>query len=493
MAPFGRLLPTETLSISLRAFSLASCPTPNTAAAYDAFDYGVLKVLCIDYLNNSACMLLARAPTCARPGCGQAASIGARAHGSTAAHVPVCSERCGYELIGPKRGADDDVDAADERDAAHQQMLVQRQEEKRRFDDMAKMTAIMQELINLRARLPEMTELEVSTATMGIGRRISPGGSGMAQRIDAIILDAHVVIGHIIRNETYDMTIVRQRLATLREDIAANATLDAFDATDVGRAAKKAGVSDDVRQMAAYTRFPVQTIATFTLDGVGSYDTLFCIEETGHIASMNLLEFSYSDRFAVYRKDGTKISNSTDLLPLVKQYHKLYENGISLIGSAKNIWHIDWNSPRAQKTIWGMSNGERLDISIIDQFRYKFIANGAHFALIKQVETNPNGGYYDYWRSGVEFRGEKVSWPYHSNSTYHPNTVTIDAGGNVWVADAKNLRVFTANGDFISSIDIPYNVGINADADGNVWLISARSWYRTFTNFRLVPATQYRA
>jgi hypothetical protein len=76
---------------------------------------------------------------CARPGCGLTVATVLLVDGRRVAEV--CSERCGYELIGPKRGAEDDTSA--ERNAAHQREAVRRMHDSQRFGDMAKLAAAL--------------------------------------------------------------------------------------------------------------------------------------------------------------------------------------------------------------------------------------------------------------------------------------------------------------------------------------------------------------
>ena len=168
--------------------------------------------------------------TCARPGCGLTAATTLLVDGRRVAAV--CSERCGYELIGPKRGAEDDASA--ERNAAHQREAVRRMHDGRRFSDVANLAAALAELGAVRARLHT------------IGRRIARDGRDLEQRVEAVIFDIVTAINHIIRDEPYQMPAITAKLAKLRADIAADHALNVFDVV-TGRALKSAGVPDDVR------------------------------------------------------------------------------------------------------------------------------------------------------------------------------------------------------------------------------------------------------
>jgi len=436
--------------------------------------------------------LIGAAPVCARPGCGQTASIGARVEGSSVAHVPVCSERCGYELIGPKRGATDDD--ADERAAAHQQLLVRRQHDKKRFGDLVKMSDIMAKLGRLRARLPEMTELEVATATLAIGRRLAEDGSDIERRIDAALADAHVVVDHILKDEPYDMQTIAARMDALRRDIAADVALDAFDATDVGRAAKAAGVPDDARQLAAYKANPIQKLATFVMavydDG---YFKFYEVPGKDIISAAGLF----------YRKGGAlidpgsvvggKLSEQTDDLRHFADF-RAYLDMDPVDG-----WTVDLaNSDKTRTKVWGKRRDETdAVIAVYLDLDEVFVARGRHAAVFKLspdrtvVTYTPVGGQPGQIATAARSSGGSWWLGQHRHLHYR---VTIDMGGNVWLVDGVGMHVLSATGYHIGSVLDSRIFAVTSSADGTVWaLVADRNAVdqSSCVQFGLVPDAEY--
>lgn len=140
------------------------------------------------------------------------------------------------------------------------ELIAARKEQERRMDDIAELGRQMLQLVQLRKSVFSMTPLELSTATLTIGRRFDESGQDAATFVDTTIDMVIAQLQRIRSGTDYDMDIVHKRMAQLRGGLAADASLDDFDAA-TGFALKKAGMPDDARQLAAYRANPVQIVA----------------------------------------------------------------------------------------------------------------------------------------------------------------------------------------------------------------------------------------
>ena len=294
---------------------------------------------------------------CTRPGCGLTAATTLLVDGRRVAAV--CSERCGYELIGPKRSADDASDTAATASGDEKRQDVYREMDKSRYyadlrsmvlsiryvfgmlrtyggtidanqfatlarmrwilhqiinqgkyrvfntkywmkqanidydttppvigdktkqlDDMVTMANTLLDLVELARRVDELTPLAVSGTTMSIGRRMDRGGSDLKRRIDEAIAAAVATIDQIAENKPYDMNSVEVLLSKLRDDIAADEVLDIFDDTVAGKAAKQAGIPDELRLLIAMRENPLEIVGTIRMQ---KEITWMCVTEYGFI------------------------------------------------------------------------------------------------------------------------------------------------------------------------------------------------------------------
>jgi len=434
-------------------------------------------------------MSLACVPTCARPGCGQAASTSARPVGSDAAYMPVCSQRCGYELIGPKRSAadaaadDSDVDDGSGGGAARQLVLANLQKEGKRLDDLAKMANTLASLSRLRARMRDETNLEISAATMTIGRRLDVDGSTIAQRLEIAIEDAIVIIRQIADRRAYDMTIIARQMERLRDDIAADGSLDMYDATDDGQAAKAAGVDDDARLVAAYRANRIQKVAEFDVtDHYHKNRPFFELGNSGLIYISNV--FHRPNGVTMSADDASK-RGYFQVNALLPKYIGTYTRGAQIDPAS------EWTFDEAQRKV----HNKRTDQSDLIPEGSKFVSFRQHAAVFS-AEKQTSGGFktsYFKFVDGANKPVLKASWMI--DKVYLHTPITLDADGNVWAIGASNtLRVFNADGVPISSM---YGVKIRALASaaiGGVWaLVKVQSprFARFYcANFRLVPAAE---
>lgn len=137
--------------------------------------------------------------------------------------------------------------------------------DERQLTDMKIMAKLLERLSHLRAHAANMAPLEVASATLPIGRRLGVNSddavSDVERRIEAAIRAVVATIEDIAAGRPYDMDVVRPLMAKLRDDIAADGVLDAFDATPAGQSAKLLGVPDDARSLMAYRANPVEKVA----------------------------------------------------------------------------------------------------------------------------------------------------------------------------------------------------------------------------------------
>jgi len=237
-----------------------------------------------------------------------------------------------YELIGPKRGADDD--AAAERDAARQQLLNQRQEAKKRFTDMAKLAKALLQLIKLRARPRGMSNAYVATATLKIGRRLASGDAGVDDGIDTIIAGALAVVDDMIDQKPYNASFVQDAMVKFRDALAADAALDAFDATPAGQSDLVRRMNDDERQLLAYRVNPLEKYLQF--DAINPF--MFVIDlGDGRIVT-------FEDRLYnsnIYR-DGKFIGGRIDVAQYDNLYAKntIFQPNSSFLSIASNSYNL---------------------------------------------------------------------------------------------------------------------------------------------------------
>jgi hypothetical protein len=367
---------------------------------------------------------------------------------------------------------------------------VQRQQDKERFGDLAKMAASLQKLIDLRLRLRDMSALSVSTASMAIGRRISPGEPSMTARIDRDIATARAAIVQIANNQPYDAAIVAKLMARLRDDIAADATLDAFDATDVGRAAKAAGMPDDVRQLAAYRANPIQKVAEFTVAYFTSLHTtppsffeLFGYDLLTVNGAWITANGDYVSEKSVMARPGALNRYQTQVADIL--------HGISVDPSSN--WSLDMvNSTTQAPTI---VNTDGTTIVLVRQSE-TFVSVGHHAAIFALDKFAQNGGYIEYRRISAGTVETKGKW--FITASYVHTRVALDTDGNVWILRSPTglLSVYNRDGELITENS---NTGIRAlvvSASGGVWALFGRDngyaiIYSRCAKLRLPPAAEY--
>lgn len=397
----------------------------------------------------------------------------------------VCSERCGYELIGPKRGADDSA-AAD--DAAHQQMLVRRQQDKQRFSDLAELSTSLGSLSKLRIRIADMTPLEVSTATLAIGRRLAADGSGMEKRIEAVIFDVHTTIGRIIRGEPYEMPNIRVQLQRLRGDIAADASLDAFDAA-TGYELKLANMPDDARQLVAYRANPVQKLAEFSTYRMGVGDSFFVINGSDNIVVDDLIFRPFGEEMDDRHNESTFRAQLTE---------EKYNFRIKYDRSP--IWRVDSFQEDTYQTIVSIQTDDASKKASFPVDRDSvFVATEQHAAIFSLDAASGHISYRRFNSIKRVFENTAilpVDVPHFSVYAF-----TIDMNGYVWCVDSNDhLFVFSPSGISIAvdATNRPVPVitdrpiqGVAASADGSVWTLSVQRRLTTCIKYRLVPDDEY--
>lgn len=183
-----------------------------------------------------------------------------------------CAEQIRAQLIGmPKRAADDD---ANDNRAELDRIRERRQREEQRFRDLKQLLDWIGALCQIRTKVYAMTPLEVSTATMRIGGRFDDDGSTMAAKIDAIIRRGVEIQANILTDVEYDINEIRMLVRELRDVIADEEMINAFDRLYRPTNSDKSqlfGLPDDVQRLVAARANPIQKIAEFEVDSLDPY------------------------------------------------------------------------------------------------------------------------------------------------------------------------------------------------------------------------------
>jgi hypothetical protein len=493
---------------------------------------------------------------CARPGCDLAAATSLLVDGRHVAAV--CSERCGYELIGPKRSADDMSDAAAGGDDKRQDVVYRELDKKRYLDlsgialfifdicnrhkafpaepntnhiatlarmrlvlhqiinrkqykvfdlhywrkqadidyeaipsitsdeserlgDMAKMSSLLQQLADLAHRLDELTPLGVAGATLQIGRRLDRSGSDLKRRIDEAIAVAVATIDQIAENEPYDMNSVEVLLSKLRNDIAADDSLDEFDRTDAGRAAKYVGLPDDVRLLIQLRSSPVEVVGAIPMR---KKITWMCVTEHGYM--------SYNDG-SLY-PDYVKIGINSDRakhLDAVRSRNK-YE------GAAFGPNSVREHRGAHIGPTWGTA-----PVTIVNP-RALILATGSYEAAVfldfpfADNTLYPNSVVCKLRKASIADIKLVAQYTVHYNTfTFRPSHMAIDANGFLWCictqADNTNrIIVVDARGRILDDVSFRDNTidCICAGVEG-VWIAVSFNSKHEIKHLRLAPTYNY--
>jgi hypothetical protein len=418
---------------------------------------------------------------CARPGCGLTAATTLLVDGRRVAEV--CSERCGYELIGPKRSAEDDASA--ERNAAHQREAVRRMHDSQRFGDMAKLAAALAELGTVRARLHAMSPIEVATATMEIGRRIARDGRDIEQRVEAVIFDAVTAINHIVRDEPYQMPDIAAELAKLRADIAADNALDVFDGV-TGRALKAAGVPDDVRQLAAYRTRPVEIMAMFrvTVNLALAREKAFYEDHQKHTIVIENQAFQRNGKLLSSSPDRTRLQDICE----TAGFRPGSEVDLMRWHSANNWFTI--NLAHNPAVIVPLRNAESPSVFVTNKQHAGSFAWSDATEVLSYARFNPaTKAFEPPVVLPITIRGHSA--------------ISIDSDGNTWIVATNGLYVLSPSGTPLSVdaagrpapvIAFPLFFMVAAASDEGVWVVKTTAHSPAdCTKLRVVPYATYTA
>jgi hypothetical protein len=494
---------------------------------------------------------------CARPGCDLAAATSLLVDGRHVAAV--CSERCGYELIGPKRSADDMSDAAAGGDDKRQD-VVYRELDKKRYADLAEMAVFIQDICNrhkdspdkpntnhiatlakmrwilhqiidqkkykvhsldywrnradiqydavpsitrdeskrlgdmnvtagmlrqlagLASKIDVMHPMTVTGTMLQIGRRLNRSGSDLKQRIDVVIAAAVATIDRIAENKPYVMNSIGELLFKLRDDIAADYVLDTFDDSDAGRAAKYAGIPDDVRFLVALRADPIETLALFITNRV----TSMCATEYG---------------FLQLRDDGSEywaqISGKTDEQKHRHAIETRFNDNSKSFGP--NV--VRYYDGFFFYIIGRKGTPRRMN------FRARHLATGLYYAEIfldcEEYDNTfmPESLVCKIWKAHDDLSGDDFVAEFTVRSgdiQFRGKNMAIDAKGYLWFActmgaDAA-VAVFDKKGTMITKKRLE-NTVINcicAAVDG-IWMATTKEGVNYITLLRLAPDYNYSA
>jgi len=425
---------------------------------------------------------------CATAACGKPATHQAIRRGQIVGFV------CGECRIGANGGAMSAGGGA--------AMLAKRQDQERRASDIELMATSLGKLAHLRSYMYQLTPLELSTTTLAIGRNFGESGDDAANFVDQTISDVIDLIQRIHSGAPYTMDLVRKRMAKLREDLAADASLDAFDAA-VGPDASRL-MSEDSRRLAAYRANPVQIIAELNdVSGTANINELvqtnsrlratndvigifpyFAIDFYGLTENINRVRISDDpDKLADSAFDGTwylsgasSLYHNYDRTVIYAKPDTLVQPAIARGNYLCSFYTLGdivkcrvFRADKASKTFVELS-----DVTIYDRVPAEFPIFDQSRFLVPLPFARP---------------AKKLS--------AHVARVAIDADANIWHVDkpaqydtGDAVIVRNSNGTRIASIKMPGCFAICAAADG-VWVASASGGVMKFTNMRLVPSEVY--
>lgn len=200
------------------------------------------------------------APTCAKPATGEMVDAATK---QFVAHV--CSQACGVALIGmPKRAADDDDDARKRAAVGEnpRELLRKQIRYSRALAVCYEIYSTLNKVIATAGRIPrwnlELTVLDATAKTLTIGSQVASAQTAQ-NRLNELIVKLIAALGNMQAKLPYTDVDIDGALKTIRDGLADEMTLDAFD--DITNGRLRNTVVDDVRRMIARRANGVQVIA----------------------------------------------------------------------------------------------------------------------------------------------------------------------------------------------------------------------------------------
>jgi len=422
----------------------------------------------LDYFRFMASKIL-----CTTSACGKPATHRAIRRGQTVGFV------CGECRIGPNIDGQDPTD--------------RRKDQERRAADVERLVASLQRLTQLRAEVFSLSPLQLSTATLAIGRRFDSAGNDAADFIDKTIDEVMALIQRIRTGEDYTMDVVAKRMALLRDGLAADASLDAFDAA-VGPDMRRF-MSDDARQLAAYRANPVQKIALLRDFGIDHVNSVVSFKRRLLVSSTGI---GFPDNYAIdYR------GNRTDMLPRYSFSNFASSvDGRWVSDGSGSIYHdsdptITYPMP-VSVTEYAVSRGDYIcfvnnDSTVISCRVFR--ADKPSRTFVAQ-SAEPIDIYENPKRRILHPINEL---PLSMRVGEFLNRIAIDVNGNIWhIQESANERskgtaliVLNSGGNRIARVEEPGCFAVSAGIDG-VWVASYVDYAQVmYTNYRLVPPAEY--
>lgn len=374
--------------------------------------------------------------------------------------------------------------------------------DERQLTDMKIMAKLLEQLSHLRAHAANMAPLEVASATLPIGRRLGVNSddavSDVERRIEAAIRAVVATIEDIAAGRPYDMDVVRPLMAKLRDDIAADGVLDAFDATPAGQSAKLLGVPDDARSLIAYRANPVEKVAEIATN---QSVNVLCASQYGFVSAGEV--YYELNRRTSFVQTG----HTTD----AQKHAAIVTNAINFADHFHAV-----SGPNAQWIVKMRDSGS-IAIRTIRSAQDDVISNGRDVVLttgsymIRVSEDfnaitrffGYNGIKIDVWKAnnadGTSNRlvvGKARGGP---RFLLREDRMAVDADGNLWCicwmpGQSTYVIVYNQTGDKIAQFDeagVRYG-GICAGI-GCVWIGIERGSQNYIVQYRLAPSAAYNA
>lgn len=406
-------------------------------------------------------------------------------------------------------------------------LLARRKDQEQRAWAISELGASLSKLGALRAMSYKLAPLELSTASMRIGRRFDDTGDDAAAFLDATIDGVIAQLQRVRAGDSYDMDFVHAQMAKLRDGLAADASLDDFD-----RTTGPTPLPEDVRQLVAYRAYPVQTLALFVVTSLRTAEISRIIDTSEPLSvtrssigfyTAGMFEFGSNKRMWKEVPDkgpGEICTTSTGA------WRRSMRNGYMFHTSAQEI---EYEMPDVLTDVTPLNPNVFAALAVGDYFAIifdkKWFGGSNIVCLVYRVDRSARqlipmsssadpivlfetgtAPFENLIRSTSSNGRFSFAAPNIKTIHHHATRVAIDAGGNIWHLGAsanwrtsKKISVRNSKGDLIKSVESTAGGFALASGAEGVWLAVERGTAGTdshaieFANYRLVPPSSYQA
>lgn len=297
------------------------------------------------------------APNCAKPATGEMVDAATK---QFVAHV--CSQACGVALIGmPKRAADDDDDARKRAAVGEnpRELLQKQIRYSRALAVCYEIYSTLNKVIATVGRIPrwnlEQTVLDATAKTLTIGSRVASAQTAQ-ERLNELIVKLIAALGNMQAKLPYTDVDIDGAFKTIRDGLADEMTLDAFDEITNGHLRNT--VVDDVRRMIARRANGVQVIARS-----GHFPELYFNAKTINFVEdrpigLQYIAFSVPGSMRMFDQSFAS-ADQVQRAPMSMMY---YQSWHGMLGTSSQYWY---RSSRMSDT-WTIDRSNTVDYRGVD-------------------------------------------------------------------------------------------------------------------------------